>query len=408
MPNRLLEPDFTTNADADLPRERRLFSYLTVLARRKKMILKVCLSSTVISAIIILLWPNWYASTTRLVIPQQSQSSSAMLLNQLNSLASIPGISSGALGGRTPGDLYVGMLKSRTVADAVINQYHLRDVYSVSYQEDARKKLDERSEILLGKDGIIAITVEDRDRNRAAALANAYAASVNDLTKRVAITEASQRRAFFESELKGAKDNLASAEVELKKVQIQTGLIHLEGQAKAIIDNIARLRSQLILSEVRLETLRSYETDSNPDVIKEKSTVAELRAQLDRMERYSSNKGGGVMLPTGEVPEAGLEYVRKLRNVKYYETVYEVLAKQFESAKIDESKDLPALQVLELAVPSEKKAGPKRVITILMVLVISFFLACLLAFVIEEIHELRADSRERTSIESFLNALRWS
>jgi uncharacterized protein involved in exopolysaccharide biosynthesis len=386
----------TNEGSQPLRNEQNFLDYIIVLARQKRMIFKITMVPTIVAVVGTVLWPNSYTATAKLIIPQQNQSSSALLLGQLGSLA---GLAGGGLGVKNPGDMYVGMLKSRTVADPLVQRFNLKEVYGKKTLDEARAELDEHSQIILGKDNIIAISVEDEGKKRAAELANAYVEELNNVTKNMAITEASQRRLFFEEQVKKAKNDLAESEVALKQSQIQTGLIQLDGQAKAIIEAVAKMRAELVSAEIRLQSIRSFATEENPEVIQAKKTITELRAQLARMEGNQKTGNGSVILSTGEVPGAGLEYVRRLRDVKYNETIFELLAKQFELAKIDESKDLPILQVLEVAAPPEKKSGPPRTRMVLMTFASALFLSCLWVFLLNELENINADAHGRARLE---------
>lgn len=339
-----------------------LVDLLTVLARRKRMLLVFPAVVAILTALLSLLLPNIYTATARILPPQQSQSQGTAMLGQLGIVSGISGAGI-ALKGRN--DLYIGMLKSRTVGDAIIARFDLNKRYGHGHQSVTRATLAGQSSFNSGNDGIIVIDVDDPDPKTAAALANAYVDELYRLTQSLAVTEASHRRLFFEKQLKLAKANLASAEVELKRTQQETGLIRLDDQARALIENIARTRGQVSAKEVQLSVMREFATASNPDYLRAQQELKELRAQLARSER---DKGAepGVFMSTGKIPETGLEYIRKLRDVKYHETVFELLAKQLEVAKIDEAREGSLIQVLDEAVIPEVKSKPQRLKLVLL------------------------------------------
>jgi uncharacterized protein involved in exopolysaccharide biosynthesis len=328
-----------------------------LLLRHKRLLLLVPLVAALVAAAVSLLLPNYYAGVTKILPPQQNQSSAALLVAQLGTSAGLP---ASAVGLKNPNELYVGMLKSRTVADRLVERFGLQKLYERDTLEDARRVLAERTAISHGRDGLITIQFEDQDRKRAAAVANGYVEELYRLTQTLAVTEAGQRRLFLDKQLKLTKDALADAEVALKKTQEATGLIKLDEQGRAIIDAVAKLRAQIAAKEVEAGAMRAFATDVNPAYVRLQQEISGLRNELARLEKNNRAGGGDIFVPTGKVPEAGLEYVRRLREVKYYETVFELLAKQFEIAKIDEARDTSLVQVLDEAVVPERKSRPHR------------------------------------------------
>jgi tyrosine-protein kinase Etk/Wzc len=350
-----------------------ILDVLVLVGKHKKFVAAVSLGAGLLAALITLLMPNIYIATARVLPPQQSQSTAAALLGQLAGIApagSIPGL-------KNPGDLYVGMLKSRTVADRLIERFGLKEYFEQDTLLETRLALARVTSISAGKDGIISIDVEDELPARAAALANAYVEELEVLNGSLALTEASQRRLFFEKQLKQAKDALASSEVELKKTQEQTGLIKLDDQGRAIIEAVAALRAQVVGKEVQIGAMKSFATESNPDLARAQRELSGLQAQLRKMERDKLSGDGDILVPTGRVPEAGLEYIRKFRDVKYNETLFELVAKQYELARLDEAKDASLIQVVDKAVEPDKKARPKRALICAIVTILAGFLALL-------------------------------
>jgi tyrosine-protein kinase Etk/Wzc len=190
------------------------------------------------------------------------------------------------------------------------------------------------------------------------------------VTQNLAVTEAARRRLFFQHEVEQEKVELALAEENLRRTQESTGLIELDSQAKAIIEGVARLRGEIAAKEVERQAMSSFATDQNPDYKLTQQQLEGLRAQLARMERSERLGNGNIDVPTQKVPQAGLEYLRSLRDVKYHEMLFEVLAKQFEAAKIDEAKEGSIIQVIDYAVPPDKKSGPHRSIILLLGIVV--------------------------------------
>jgi uncharacterized protein involved in exopolysaccharide biosynthesis len=232
--------------------------------------------------------------------------------------------------------------------------------------------LESATNITSGKDSLIEISFEDKDRQRAADVANAYVDELRNLTQNIAVTEASQRRLFFEQQLKQAKDDLAAAEVALKDTQQKTGMIQLSSQARATIEAIGRLRAKIAATEVELQAMGSFATEQNPDYILVKQQLAGLRVQLNKFEQGESD-AGDPLVASGKIPAVGLEYVRRFREVKYREAIFELMAKQYEVARLDEAKEAAIIQVVDQAVVPDRKSSPHRAVIVL----VSLFLGML-------------------------------
>jgi tyrosine-protein kinase Etk/Wzc len=357
--------------------EIHMLDLLVVLANHKKLVIGMPLVFGAVAMVASLMMTPMYASSTKLMPPQQQNSGMAAMLGQLGGLA---GAAGGLAGIKNPADLYVGLLESRTVSDNLITRFKLKERYNATMGL-AREFLAINSQISTGrKDGMITITVSDKDPQFAADLANAYVDELVKLTQSMAITEASQRRLFFEKQLLEAKDQLASAEVALRKTQEKTGLIQPDGQVQALITNAAQVRGTIAAKEVQLNAMRTYAAGRNPDLLRAEEELRSLRAQLGKLEQAQASKDGSFMVPTGNLPEVGVEYVRSARNVKYYETIFELLAKQFELAKIDEAKDASSIQVLDKAIAAENKFKPKRTLITLAGAALGAVAGILLAF----------------------------
>ena len=343
----------------EAPPGRGLLDLLLALAERKWFILSMTLAGALVMTVIAFLLPPMYTATASIMPPQQQQSAVTALLGQLGPLAS--GGAAGGLGLKTPGELYVALLGSRTIADDLIRSFNLRQLYSVPTMYSARKKLARRSTFTGGKDPLIKVSVEDCDPKRAAALANAYLEELARQNGRLALTESAQRRFFFERQLEAQKRALADAEVALKATQERTGVLQVNAQVESVIGNMARLRSAIAGREVALSSLQSAATPQNPEVVRQQAELAALHEQLRKLEASGDPAGrGDIMIPTSLVPKVGLEYVRAVRDLKYNETLFELLLKQYEAARIDEAKEAPVVQVVDSAVPPERRSWPSR------------------------------------------------
>jgi uncharacterized protein involved in exopolysaccharide biosynthesis len=275
------------------------------------------------------------------------------------------------------------MLKSRRVADSIIGSFDLQRLYDKETMVETRKELADNTYISAGKDGLISIEFDDEDPKRAAAIANAYVAELIRLTQALAVTEAAQRRLFFERQLQQTKQELSEAEVALKTTQEKTGLIKLDDQGRTIIESVAALRAQIVSKEIELRSMRTFATEGNPDYIRVQQQLAGLRLELHKLERAQLGGSGDVLVPTGKVPEAGLEYLRRLRDVKYQETIFELLARQFEIAKIDEAKDAAIIQVVDEAAIPDRKSKPKRALIVILTAIASGLLSLVVVFLLE-------------------------
>jgi tyrosine-protein kinase Etk/Wzc len=331
--------------------------------------------------------PKWFTGTARILPPQQSQSNALAILGQLGPLATVAGQSFGV---RNPSDVYVAMLKSRTVADAIIKRFDLVKVYGEDTLVDTRKELASHAVIGAGRDGVISIEVEDQDPQRAADIANAFVYELSKLTLSLAVTEASQRRLFFESQLAKAKNDLAEAEHALKAFNLKAGLVDPQGQVSITVATAAALRAQIAAKEIQLSAMRSFATGKNPDLERTQQELVGLRGELAKIQRKTGAQDSDVLVGFGQAPELGLEYVRKYRDVRYYETLFEVLAKQYEIARIDEAKDAHLIQVLDAATVPDKRSRPMRAVIVIG----SLFLAIVIAVVTALILETNAGSRE--------------
>ncbi len=345
--------------------EISLLEMLQMLWEHKWLLIGSTLGAGVLAAGVTLLMPNYYTATARILPPQQSSSSAAALLGQLGGLAAAAG---GNLAGiRNPNDLYVGMLKSRTVADRLIEKFDLKTYFDEKYQMTTQKELGKASRISAGKDGIISISVELKDPKLAADVANAYVEELIRLTGVLAVTEASQRRLFFERQLAKARDNLTAAEVAAREALTTGGLAVVEGQGRSLVEASARLRAQITAKEVQIGAMRSFAAETNPDLQLAARELVVLRGELARVEGSSS-----LAAPHKPNPAAS-DNVRLLRELRYQETLQELLARQTEAARLDEARDISMIQILDSAWAPDRKSGPKRATIVLVSSIAIFF-----------------------------------
>lgn len=358
--------------------EITLIEILTQLARRKSLILKIAGAGMLIGLILCFLLPVKYAATTRIMPPQQSPSTASLVMNQLGALSGSPlaAMAGSSLGLRNPNDIYIGLLNSRPVADAIITRFGLVEIYRSKDMTQARRKLAESTQVTSEKSGLLAVSVTDKDRTRAAAIANAYTDELRTLTKTLAVSEAGQRRFFYEDQLRQSKESLVAAELAFQQVQQKKGLVQLDAQAKSMIEGLAALRAQVAAKQVEVQSLRSYSTDQNPSVQLAEKQLASLQAEESRLEQ--SNRSGGIAgLGLENIPVAGLEYLRAEHELKYQQALYDMLMKQYDAARLDESKDAAIIQVVELAIPPDRKSAPARTLILLLSLFVGLFAGCI-------------------------------
>lgn len=362
---------------------------LIILLQRKGTVLLITLGFAVLGVAIALVLPKKYTSTVSLIPPQQNSGLGNAFASQIGNLGGIAALAGGSLGIKSPNEMYVAMLRSRTVEDAMVQRFGLMQEYHSRLLSDARKSLEHNTKIeASGKDGLIHISVEDHNPERAAALANGYVDQFRKLSENLAITEAAQRRLFFQQQLQDAKNQLAAAEEALVQTEQQTGLIQLDSQARALIESVASLRAQISAKEVQIQSMQTFATDQNAQLVQAQQELDSLRAQLAKLHGAGEKADAGLILPQGRVPTASLEYVRKLRDVKYYETIFDIMARQFELAKIDEAKEGALIQVVDAAVPADRKSSPYRTLIVLGATVFGFFFGVFYALVLSSIERI--------------------
>jgi tyrosine-protein kinase Etk/Wzc len=359
-----------------------LLDLLVLIVDRKRFILRFMLATFVLAIVVSLLLPVRYEAKIVLLPPQQNSSVGSSLTGQLGgALGALGALASGSLGLKNPADMYVSLLMSRTVEDAMIKRFGLMQEYHAKRMSGARKQFENRTKVVAGsKDGLIRITLEDGDPKRAAELANGYVEEFRKLSETLAITEAARRRLFFERQMQQAKDNLTVAEDAMTKTQQSTGVLEIDSQARALVESAAVLRAQVVAKQVEIEGMRSFATDDNPNVVLAKQELAALQSQLQHLAGSQNDAGSDINLSKGRVTQSGMEYVRRYRDLKYQETVFELLAKEFEIARLDEAREGSIVQVVDDAVPPDNKSSPHRTLIVLGATILAFFVAALWVF----------------------------
>ena len=333
---------------------------LATMLRERKFIFICTLATFAAATLLGLVLPAHYTSEVAFIPPSTNSSSSvaAAIAGQLSSSMGAGDLLGGA--SKTNADLYSGILKSRSVLSEIVKKFDLVNLYGVKKESAAEKQLSGNSLVAVEpKSSIVTLNVTAKSPALAHDIAAAYVEALHETEGRLALTQSSQRRLFFQQQLAKEKDALEDAEVDLKKTEEQSGLIAPSGQTETQIRTMAATQAQIASRQVALSALLQSATDENPQVIRLRSEIQNLQAQLARFEN-SSEKGTPLAIPTSRVPEVQLEYVRRAREVKYHETLFEMIAKQYEAARMDESRDAPVLQVLDPPSYPDARSGPKR------------------------------------------------
>lgn len=362
--------------------EISLFDCWRTLVKRKKLIGLLVGGAFVGSIVVSLLLPKIYASTASLLPPQQESSLTAGL-GALQLGAGALGGLGGFVGLKSPADLWVGILKSQTVEDAIISRFDLMKIYKAKTIEDARDALNKRIWIRKSKEDIIFVTIEDRDPQRATRMANAFVEELDTVNKNVVMTSGGRMRVFVGKRLGETKEELAKVEEEVRIFQDQYRAVKLDDQSKAMIEAIGKVKGQLMARDVELQTLLSYATPTNPQAEILKSQVDELRSTLRDLEdgeKGASASIKSVFIPTAKIPDLALQYSRLVREAKVQETLYGLLTQQYEIARVQEAKDSPTVQILDIAKVPQKEARPRRVQIALLSTFTALFFSVLLAF----------------------------
>ena len=328
-----------------------------------------------------------FTATTKFMPPQQQASGAASLLQSLGALGGLAGAASGL---KNPADQYVAFVKSRSVQDALIDRFGLTERYEQKLRQDARLELDGNVRVSSGKDGLITIEADDKDPAFAAQLANASIEELGKLLNRLAVTEAQQRRVFFEKQLAKAKDSLVKAEQALKASGVNSSA--LKASPQAAVEGLAKLKAAITAQEIKLASMRGYLTETAPDFKQAQTELAALRAQMVRAETEEPGAGKG---QSG----ADSDYIAKYRDFKYNETLFELFAKQYEIARVDESREGAVIQIVDVALPPERKSKPKKGIIAAGATLAAGFALLLFVFIR---HALRGAAQDPDSAEKLV------
>jgi uncharacterized protein involved in exopolysaccharide biosynthesis len=367
-----------------------LSEYRDVFLKHRKQIGYSVGAAFLLSIILSLLLPKMYVATARILPPQENKSAiSALLTNSDNPLS---GLAGSVIGNQSNAALYVGIMKSRSVADAMIEKFNLRDLYDKKYIEDVYEKLKDRSTLKISKkDQIIIVSVLDRDPKRAADMANAYVEMLDQTNRKLNITQGKRKRLFLEDRLQEVRADLGNAEIQLKSFQEKYDLVSIEEQAKVAIEGAAEIKGQIIAAQTELEVLKQFGTEKQIEAIMLKAKIEELGKQLNAIEQGikqeakssdspTSGKEPNFYIPFDDLPRLGLELMRLTREAKIQEKLFELLIAQYEMARIEEAKDVDTIQVLDKALAPEKKTSPKRTRIVILATITTLLISIMAAF----------------------------
>lgn len=284
-----------------------------------------------------------FTATNVFLPPQQQQNNAA---NALASLGALSGLAGSPTTRNSP-DQYIALMQSVTVSDRIISKFDLKRLWNHEYLDATRKELLKQVSITSGKkDGLIRVDVTDTDPKRAAAMANQYVEELRTLTNGLAVTEAQQRRVFFEHLLEQTKDKLAIAQTALAASGYTAGALNAEPRSAA--EGYARIQAELSAAQIKLQVLRSTLAEGSAEVRIQLESVNALSAQLAKL---GSQTASGT---------ATSDYVNRYREFKYEETLFNLFAREYETARVDESREGALIQVLDPAMPPEHKSFPSR------------------------------------------------
>ena len=327
--------------------------------------------------------PPTYTAKTQFLPPQQQQSAAASMLASLGSLGGLAGAAAGL---KNPADQYVAYMKSNTVEDALIDRFKLMERYQAKMRTDARLALEGNVRIASGKDGLISVEFDDKDPKFAAEVANAYVEELRTVLGRLAVTEAQQRRLFFEKQLVKAKDNLTAAEQALKATGISDSV--LKSNPASAVAGVAALKAQITAQEVKVGAMRGYLAETAPDFKQALTELANLRAQLAKQDKADAD--------TGTAGQG--DYISRYRDFKYHETLFELFAKQYEIARVDEAREGAVIQVLDAAQPPERKSKPKKALIAIIATLATGFALLLFVFIRQALRNGAQDSETATKL----------
>jgi len=348
-----------------------LVNRLRILMEQRVFLFRVTAYGLALTTLLAFLIPFRYEAHTQLMPPDSELGEGlgsllAMTARTGNGLGMLAG---DLLGLKTSGSLFVGILRSQTVEDRIIEQFNLKSVYGVRLMQNARRELEANTQIAEDrKSGIITIGVTDHSPQRAAAIAQAYVAELDRLVLELNTSAAHRERVFLEGRLRSVKEDLDSSAKEFSQFASENTAINIQEQERAMVDAAATLQGRLIAAQAELEGLRQIYTDSNVRVRAVRARIEELQKKLEQMGgggvgSAAANSGSDALYPSiRKLPLLGVTYSDLYRKTKIQETLFELLTQQCELAKVQEAKETPSVKVLDPATVPEKKSFPPRLL----------------------------------------------
>lgn len=385
-----------------------LLVYLRIAWSRRRLIVLLAAVSSGGALVWSLLRPSIYESTATIITQQEGPAGGLPSSMVTGILSSIPGLSVPSL---TPNrDLFIAILKSRSMAEKLVERFHLKERFNAKYAADAIRQLQASSSVTVTKEGVIQVKVEATSPQLAADVANGYVSGLDEMLARLGTTAASRQRTFIAERLKKTEEELSQVEEALVRFEEVHRAVALEDQARGAVEAAARLKGEIIAAEVKLEVMRNYATETNPELVNLKRQIEEMRRQLAGMmggtvpERAPLVTGAALTgeagedcpdleMPFTEFAELGLAQARLTRDVKVQETVYTLLTQQLEQAKIAEAREIPSLQPLDRAVPAERRSRPRITQNVMVGGCMGLLGGVLLAFVLDFVARARERAR---------------
>ncbi len=350
---------------------------LRLLWGERRFLGKAFLAGLAVGCLVAFLIPARYEASVQLMPPDSQSTTGMAMMAALTAKAgnsNLGGLAGDLLGIKSSGALFIGVLGSRTVQDRLVERFQLRKVYSIRLEEDARKKLQERTGLSEDRrSGIIDITVVDRDPRRAAAIAEAYVGELNQLVTELATSGAHRERVFLEERLKTVKQDLDDASQKFSQFASKNAAIDIKEQGRAMVDAASKLQGEKIAAEAELKGLEQIYMPDNVRVRAVDARISELQRQLEKL----GGAGAGAPSQTTaasdslypsirELPLLGVTWGDLYQRTRIEEAVYEALTQQYELAKVQEAKETPSVKVLDAArVPEKKSFPPRTLITLL-------------------------------------------
>src|SRR3990170_1105810 len=404
----MVEEKSNNSESASTEQERiNLYNYLSVLVKYRRFIFFNFILICFVVALFSLFLPNWYRSKTTLLPPERGGLGVGLSSSLLGEFSSLSGLSLPMTA--APSDVFAAILKSRAVVEPVIKEENLLKVYGARKMEDGLKEFFSHLQVKVENEGIISIEFEDRNRDRAARVANLLVEELDLVNRMTSTSKAKNARIFIEERLSQTQIKLKAAEDSLKGFQERNKAIVLDEQMKATVQAAAELKAEMTSAEIQMNVLGKNMSPDHPQIQQLRSRINEIRKQLGLLESGSANAKENKVLgvPFSQAPSLSLELVRLTREVKIQEKLFELLTQQYEQYKIEETKDTPTVQVLDKASPPETKYKPKRAVMVLIAGIVSLFLSVIFSFSLEYIERTkRKQPEDYRKVEEMVSLVR--